>query len=318
MELLHHYTSTVYATISDQREHAFIWQITVPSLAFQYPFLLHGLLALATLHRRQKAVADCREPLMNLARYHQQHALKLYIPLLQSINDQNCHALFAFSVIIAIICFGMLSDDAHDAPPLVARVVDAFDALTGAAVVAVEALPWLEAGPMAAVLDKLEPPRTDLEGIDPSMRVALEGLLECVDRVCEDGGHSKAGLDREARRETYRRSIYAIATIISPEVYRNRPLSVVVSWPIMAQPSYTALLRHRDPLAVVILGHYGVALHKIDKVLWALEGLGQRLTEKVASEVGDEWNSYLTWARKRVAEAATPASHITPGSASSS
>lgn len=316
MELLHYYTATVYATITDQKDQHFVWQHTVPQLSFSYPFLLHGILALATLHRRYEEDASHREALMNLARYHQQHALKLYIPLLQSIDEHNCHALFAFSCIIAVICFGILSDDAEDAAPLIARIVDTFDALTGAAVVAVEAYHWLLTGPMLPVMDELEPPRTDLEGTEPGMRAALEGLLDRAQHVCNEGGHVKAGLDAEARRETYRRSIYTLATIIIPAVYKNRPLSVVISWPIMAEASYVALLRHRDPLAVVILGHYGVALHKVDNVLWVLEGLGSHLTETVASEVGEEWAPYLAWARARVAEAQTPTSHITPGSTS--
>ena len=314
MELLHYYTATVYATISDQKDQYFVWQQVLPQLSFSYPFLLHGLLALSALHRRYKEDPGHRESLMNLARYHQQHALKLYIPLLQCIDEQNCHALFAFSCIIAVICFGILSDDAEDAAPLVARMVDTFDALCGAAVVAVQAYHWLLTGPMLPIMDKLEPPRADLEGTEPGMKAAFEALLDRAEQVCSEGGHTKAGLNAEARRETYRRSIYALATIITPAVYKNRPLSVVISWPIMAEASYVALLRHRDPLAVVILGHYGVALHKVDNVLWVLEGLGFHLTETVAREVGEEWAPHLTWARARVAEAPTPASHITPGS----
>ncbi|USW51745.1 Putative zn(2)-C6 fungal-type DNA-binding domain, fungal transcription factor [Septoria linicola] len=323
MELLHHYTSVVYATMTDNPDHDEIWRDTVPRMAFTYPFLLHGLLAVAALHRRHEADDTQKEILMDLARYHQQHALNLYIPLLQSIDEQNCHALFAFAILISIICFGMLTDEADDAPSLVARFVDVFDALSGTAVVAIEAMKWLQQGPLGPILGGLEPAVTDLTKTEPGMRTALEMLLERAEQECNQGSHAKAGIDAEARRQAYRDSIYALATIIAPAVYRNRPLSVVVSWPIMTGNAYIALLRHRDPLAIVILAHYGVALHKIDNLIWALEkkierleeqleGLGRCLTETVAGEVDEEWLPYLTWARARVAEAPTPAPYFAP------
>ncbi|KAM3417674.1 hypothetical protein BST61_g5910 [Cercospora zeina] len=311
MELLHHYTSVVYCTMTDRREDNALWQDTVPRMAFCDPFLLHGLLSVSALHCRHEADARHRLPLMTLARYHQQHALNLYIPLLHAIDEHNCHALFAFSVVIAFICFGMLTDDDEHAPSLVLRVVDMFDALSGTAVVADVARPWLRRGPMGIMLDDTEPIKEDLDDVEPGMRSALELLLDRVDMACLEDTRTAADLDAATRRKAYHNAIYALGSVAAPSMFKDRPFGAIMCYPIMVGGAYISLLRHRDPLAIVILAHYGIVLHHVDHMLWALEGLGRQLTDTVAKEVDEKWLPYLVWATARVGQAVTPASDST-------
>ncbi|KAF2212019.1 hypothetical protein CERZMDRAFT_106269 [Cercospora zeae-maydis SCOH1-5] len=311
MELLHHYTSVVYCTMTDRREDNTLWQDTVPRMAFSYPFLLHGLLAVSALHCRHEAEGSNRQMLMNLARYHQQHALNLYIPLLQAVDQHNCHALFAFSVVIAFICFGMLTDDDQNAPSLVLRVVDMFDALSGTAVVAEVAWQWLRNGPMDIMLEETEPIKEDLNDVEPGLRSALELLLDRVDVACLEGTRTAADLDAVSRRKAYHNAIYSLGSVAAPCMFKDRPFGVVMCYPIMVGRAYISLLRSQDPLAIVILAHYGVVLHHVDHMLWALEGLGRQLTDTVAKEVDEEWLPCLAWATARVAQVVTPASDST-------
>jgi hypothetical protein len=51
LELLHHYTTSTYLTLTqDSPEHEHVWQIVVPQLAVKHPFLMHGILASSALH----------------------------------------------------------------------------------------------------------------------------------------------------------------------------------------------------------------------------------------------------------------------------
>ncbi|KAF7193727.1 Sterol uptake control protein 2 [Pseudocercospora fuligena] len=306
MDLLHHYTAYTYKYMTDVPQNYPVWQVIVPGLAFKYPFLLHGLLAASALHRHYTAEPSQKPNLMNLARYHQQHALTLYIPLIQSIDEENCHALFAFSVLLGVLCYSMLHEDEENEQPLAVRFMEVFDSLGGAVVVAVVATQWLRDGPLGPIMEPLTPLNRDFSILEPGMATALEKLLECADKIYCDGS-SKAGLDAQQRLQAYHNSIYGISTVLAPNNYENRKLSVVVSWSIIAGTDYISLLRQRDALAVVILGHYGVALHQLHNTVWVLEGLGKRLTDSVIGEVDECWHDVLTYAKAQVDQPVTPA-----------
>lgn len=240
---------------------------------------------------------------MQLARYHQQHALTLYIPLLQDINEENCHALFAFSIILGGNSFGMLHGELDENPPnIVSRFLEIFDALMGATAVAVEAQQWLHDGELSIIMSGMVPEIRDFWHLNDGARGALEGLMSCIDIACEGPG------SEEWKRSAYLDSMYGLATIMAPAP-KNRQLSIVVSWPVMAKAGFITLLKRRDPLALAILGHYGVALHLYGR-LWMLEGLGKRLTSAVYYEADHHWRPYLEWAKERIQEPITQ--QVTP------
>ncbi|KAF2172681.1 hypothetical protein M409DRAFT_62423 [Zasmidium cellare ATCC 36951] len=307
MELLHHYTAFTYKLMTQDPEHLWLWQVYIPQMAFSYRFLLHGLLAITALDRRQQAEESQKETFMQLARYHQQHALTHYIPLLQNINEENCHALFAFSLILGASCLGLLHGDLVENPPnVISRFLDIFDALLGATAVAVEAQQWLHEGELSIIMSGIVPEIRDFWHLNDGARKALEGLISCVGNACEGSGPN------QSKRDAYLDSIYALGTIMAPAP-KNRQLSIVISWPVMAKAEYIALLKRRDPLALAILGHWGVALHLYGR-LWMLEGLGKRLTLAVYYEADPKWRPCLEWAKERIEEPitqqVTPVDHI--------
>ncbi|EME42920.1 hypothetical protein DOTSEDRAFT_173450 [Dothistroma septosporum NZE10] len=296
MELLHHYTSFTYKLMTNDPDQFEIWQVNVPQMAFRYRFLLHGILAVAALHRRYEAEDSQKETLMNLARYHQQHALTLYIPRLHSINQDNCNALFAFSMLLGILCFGMLDDQDLGSRAIISRFLDCFDALMGATAVAYEAAHWLRQGIFRPIMEEIWPEVHDFAHLKEGAREALESLLAQVESTCRS--------DPADPVQAYLASIYGWATVMYPAP-GDRQVLIVVAWPVLAGATYVSLLKRRDPLALVILGHYGVALHLYGR-LWMIEGLGKRLTEAIAEELDVAWRPLLAWPLSRVSEVITP------------
>lgn len=287
--------------MTQKKEQFDIWRDYVPSLAFKYKFLLHGMLAVTALHKRfaeyEPGTAD---NLLDLARYHQQHALVLYIPLLKSIDEDNCHALFAFSVLLSILCFSFLLDDSAEKSEddgLISRFIETCDALHGSLVVAIEAREWLHNGEMHRMMEDALPITYEFSKFDPGLAAALEELLACARRE-----------PQPPKQNAYMNAIYGLATILSlTQVYQvEHSISHIVAWPIVAGVEYCNLLRQRDPLALVILGHYSLAL-SIQSDLWMLQGgLSWRLVNAVSESVDDTWAPYLTWAKSQVGEQGTP------------
>jgi hypothetical protein len=310
---MHHWTAFTYTVAAQESKHHWLYQVFTPRLAFRYRFLLHGILAFSAMHRRYLCDDQPeRDVLLTAARYHQQQALTLYIPLLQSIDDNNCHALFAFSVILTLTFYAMLQDAEADATePLIGRFNEAFDSVIGATAVAHQALDRLKEGEFGVIMSPLEPTVNSLSGFDPATRDALEALLTCAERVCEAHQQQDDPSASEAlitRRNAYFSAIFGLASTLTP-IPEGRNRGVILAWPVMCQPEFLAMLKQRDPLAVVILGNYAVPLHSQlrHRDLFIVDGLGPRLVDAVADEVGPAWHPYLEWARSRIAEPFTPA-----------
>lgn len=277
-------------------------------MAFSHKYLLHGILSLTAMHRCHDADESQTPNLIALARYHQQHALSLYIPLLQRIDYDNCHPLFAFSIVLTLLSYGTLKSDEHSPQSLIHGFTDVCDSMCGAAAVAIQADEWLRSGPLGPVLTPYPKPLADLSGAIPNVRTVLEPLLQCADGICQEASAHQGPEEVASRHSAYQTAIMGVASCFAQSSKEDDPyeLASVTSWPIMTMAtSYLRLLKERDPLALVILGNYGAALSKAGS-LWIIEGLGRRLTEAVVAEVDPAWHPLLAWARSCTSGAHTP------------
>lgn len=336
MELLHYWATSTAQSISDNVHHHQLWRVTVPLWAFDNQFLLHGLLAITALHRKREGDDPQPERAIESARYHQQQALTLYIPLLQTITPKNCHALFAFSIIFGAISFAFLLEDsdpepdsspAHDhrngghnsistpspllpSPPgattttttdggMVKRFIEACDAFLGATAIGIQAGAWLLQGAMATYMVPPAPILKDFHVNDREFQAALTDLLALAETL--RGEEVRAGrVDAEVRFAAYVKAICGLGTILMQDP-RTLELSVLIAWPVIAETDYLNLLRQADPFAMTILGHYGVALDFHGEKMWMTAGLGRRLTNVVYAQLEEKFKPRLEWATRRVA-----------------
>lgn len=96
MELLHFWTTKSVDGFIDCRDSVELFRTTVVDLAFQFPFLMHEILALSAVH-----LASLRPNNENIyfeaSHSHVDIALALFQPEVASLGAGNCHACFAFS-----------------------------------------------------------------------------------------------------------------------------------------------------------------------------------------------------------------------------
>lgn len=108
LELLHHFSTSTYISLARRVTHYPMWQVSIPTMAFQNPFLMHSVFAISALHlaylhpERQKELALS-------ASKHQHIALQSFRVILQdSITKESCHAVFACSILLAACSMGSL------------------------------------------------------------------------------------------------------------------------------------------------------------------------------------------------------------------
>ncbi|RKL31608.1 hypothetical protein BFJ72_g11012 [Fusarium proliferatum] len=74
----------------------------------------------------------------------------------------------------------------------------------------------------------------------------------------------------------------------------NKEWSAPLMFIHFAQDSYFALLRQRQPPALILFSLFGALLHKI-RDYWFMEGWGKAIVEVIADILGSYWREWLIW-----------------------
>ena len=102
MQLLHHWTTRVYLFYDSIGENdKQIWSEGVVDVAFQHPFLLHGLLALSALHKTLVDSQGNRASLLAQADVHMSASIATYLRLLRESAEETVVPCF----LLSSICF---------------------------------------------------------------------------------------------------------------------------------------------------------------------------------------------------------------------
>ncbi|CDM29123.1 Aflatoxin biosynthesis regulatory protein [Penicillium roqueforti FM164] len=106
LELMMQWCNTTFRTLSRNEHTDPIWRYIVPEEALLHPFLMHGILALSSLHlARTGPELTRRASYLNRAVAHQNQALALFRELLGDVKESNAKAMFAFAGIVVIYTF---------------------------------------------------------------------------------------------------------------------------------------------------------------------------------------------------------------------
>ena len=313
LRLMHHFSTSTCFTMTDVPEIYPLWQIAIPKIAFSEDFLLHGLLAISALqlqHEKVSTPQPTSPSWLDLARTYQQSALSSYIPKLKTIDDQNCHALFALSAILGGLSYAFLKfpeKDEDSSAAFVQNVIDIFDLLVGSSAIAVEGQQWLKKGPLEPLFTD---PFKEREPPDPTSDVArsLDALLQADSRPHSPISTSYTSSDAASNQVVYLSSIHFLLRLFpsstpnttSPFGSGNPSAAAVISWPVFLGPKFLSLLKAWDPKALVILAHYAAALH-IREDIWYLKGLGYRLARAIYDVLSIEWRPFVALALAKTA-----------------
>ena len=287
LELLHNYTTTTCFSLSTDPSKQQIWKVAVPREAASHDFLLHALLAISAVnlwyvnptnhHLYERAAVS-----------HRNLALITSIPALNEVTADNCHALFAMSSIISVLCFvlpysaqlGMPSDPVND-------IVSVSKLICGVKTVLHSAREWVALGSLGGLVNYNWDPTT--LALPEEARLAFEKLFDMNKRETRDG----------SIRDLYNATIqdlkhaFEIHTVVAGEP------GLVFTWLVVVQASYVAQLEKKEPMALVILAHYAVLLHTSNRQWW-LDGRGAHLVQFIHQLLPPKWLSAIEWPREAV------------------
>lgn len=293
VQLMYQWSTSTYLTLSDDESRHEVWQRTIPEIAFSYDFLLYGLFALAAFHRCHTTPlvgATERAALIALGRHYKDWGLTAYIPLLQHSNDENCHALFAFSLMLGALCLGELQHDFEDPSYSALDFLHAMDIIcslmSGTVALGEKHRQPLRDSNLAPLLGSdLQPGPVDSFPCD--LREALELLLDAAHRDAPDLPSSNKPA-----------CIFGLRQLGLLYPRRGQPTctrAAIIAWPILGGQTFLDLMRNRDPFALICLAHYAAILHQ-NKHVWFLNGVGAKMVTSILEVIPVYSVKYLEWA----------------------
>lgn len=267
-----------------------VWKDCAVKQALKYPFLMHAIFSFSALHlvsSLSQDLAPSRDRWLKRSANDYGLALTLARGELENINPHNCHAVFAFSAIVAITRMAMPTVTGDYGDGILDHMSQTFHLLRGILVVLKVAFGWIKAGPLGAAMQDID----DFEPrpIDPDIRDGLEALELRIPGVVENRDHRAAYYDAIQRMRLY---------FSHPHKGGTATYSAG-AWPVLLQAEYMDDLAAKKPVALCLLAYYGLMLDE-QKAHWFMLDHGKRVLVAVINELDEEWMPYIQVPRNRI------------------
>ncbi|KAK7460228.1 hypothetical protein Landi51_00476 [Colletotrichum acutatum] len=99
LELMHHFTLVTANSLSVRPDMQHVWRVTMPEIGYDCPFVMHGILTIAALHKAY-LIPSARDKYLELATSHQTAGLEGFRTQLHTVNDTNWKPFFCFASLV--------------------------------------------------------------------------------------------------------------------------------------------------------------------------------------------------------------------------
>lgn len=267
-----------------------IWLGPVVDMALEHDWLMNVIFALSATHiaAESRKSSDC-SAYASLALEYQSRAIAAARPSIEDVNEANCHALFAFtllniptSIVLAQLPIGV--NDLGRSP--VESIVISGQWIQSLMGLMNGAEKWLRNGVFKLAFDKCDDPSM----YDESFRPAMQRLLSLLTHSkYAERGHTK-------QFDLFSRGIELL------EQYFCREKSMAIGWPAELGAAFFQEVHKQNSMALLLTMHWGVLLHQLE--MWWGTFTGKRLVDQIGRDLSD-CDSELTreaihWARVQV------------------
>ncbi|KAL2837962.1 hypothetical protein BJY01DRAFT_39052 [Aspergillus pseudoustus] len=281
MALLHHWTLQTSREIFKDASVDHVWQETVPRIAVEHPFVMHSLLCLAALHRASLE-AQRQAEFALIAANHYDKAIGGFRAAITSIDQRNCHAVFAMALMNTFYVFRTSGSAADEG--LLFLSIDWVFVARGIGTVLKPTFDCVLTGPLKSLFFI-----GNWETVDPTFESSSTDMALLNLRQIWGGESDEAVYDQtllELRRALAHRT-------------NVRYWSGPFKWLHTIPSTYLLRLNQRQPAALVIFAYFGALVHNLHSLWWA-KGCGKRIVKEAAEVLGPYWDNFLQWPRLEV------------------
>ncbi|KAK2687741.1 hypothetical protein QWA68_013450 [Fusarium oxysporum] len=301
LELMHHYSTIAANTLALRLDMQHVWRMVLPEMSYNTPFLSHGLLSVAALHKAHLLPAR-RDRYLDLAAYHQTRGMEGFRSIFNSINEKNWQPAFCFSSTIVIYAFspaGQTEDAMVDILQIFVLIrgirsslLDGDRELTGTPLSAWSHGIWIIGENDEASYD-FDPP-LDQSTLPLDTFQALRRLFTFYRSNLSDSDRA----DYEFATLQLRK-----AAILIAHAGPQAEIGMVMFFPYVISANVMSDIQANNPYALVLLSYFAVLLGLVERQFWYVKGWSRRLMEAIEIHLdnGPEFLKVATWPRTIIA-----------------
>ncbi|ATZ57645.1 hypothetical protein BCIN_15g02000 [Botrytis cinerea B05.10] len=277
LRMMHHYSTYTGPIVALGPAACHVMKVTVPSLAFDNPFLLNGMLGLASLHN-QHLLPQSEEHKRQTALYRGK-SFRDYRAALATVtkDSKNYEAVLVMALLLVVLASGDRGDNDE------LTVASWMGLYSGLRIIVSMKTPdggpntTTSVGPLFVrnINDLLATP------------VVPSALLHMLYMDPSDQDHENL--------QVYCGTLDALGNLYASlrQDELSEPLFIrIISWPSFTPNEFTALVKNKRPRALVICAYY-MSFIKLVSGLWWLEGLADRDIRAITNMLGPDWNHVL-------------------------
>ncbi|KAJ5682666.1 hypothetical protein N7462_005831 [Penicillium macrosclerotiorum] len=326
LELMHYFCSVTcnYMAIREDLRH--VWRVIIPMEGYQNKYVMHGILAIAAVHR----ASQCSNPtqkqrLLRASAYHLAAGLKEFRELIAlPIDPANWQPVFCFASMIAVlVCTGPIRLGVSRWPDPISNMVELFASIKGFQSIMKPFLPSLSRTQLAPLAHAvwiqsemtIASPSVIAQSIlPPDIWDQIARLHQFIDEYpfpeC-DQSHLENPQDNETQAESHKdntgtKKDYSIALTFYENCTRQLELAgphvetgMAFMWAYPLSKQFHQDLEAHRPAALVLLAYYCVLLQSIDN-FWYIKGTAWQVLEDIETKMDPLFQEWLVWPKQWV------------------
>ena len=294
LRLIHHWTLYAYKGFGSNATEEVFWQKQLPLLGHVYPFLMHIILSISSLHLAQH-FPEKRKHFETVAASHHDAALPAYRYVIKDLeanaDEQRGRAMVSFAsltAVYALLCPTAVDDQSVDNTAPIVQLCESFLLLRGAREVLAVVGDCTEGCTMSSQLQAL------YGDVDFSL-YPEDPRLAALQMFIEETMLSKGGLT--ASSQAVVEALYCLrwcfAMVHDPtsDIDVKRAINL---WIESVPQSYIGALQDLQPIALIVLAHWCIMLHQA-RIYWYLQGSAAKVLSAIRNILDERWQAEIGW-----------------------
>ncbi|PYI02353.1 C6 transcription factor [Aspergillus sclerotiicarbonarius CBS 121057] len=293
LELMHKFSTETYQSLCNEPTDQQVWQSVIPRKALEYDFLMSGILAVASLHIASELDPPAALSYIDTALEYHDLAFAPFRHAIDNLTPANCDAVFAHSAITTVIGIALpqLAAAREESQSMTENIIVVFELLHGATNIFTISRPWLQSN------------------LSTSRRGFWETQLSILDSETETTLDRLTALNNDilARANAEQHCIIKNAIGLLRRCFcrydHNRDVASILAWVATVDKEFVHALRCRQPLALLVLMHWGALLHELDGKVWWANNSGRALVLELQNALRPcdvRWEGALQWPKRKI------------------